>query len=115
VEQAKPVLKEPTIGISNRKIENILRATFSPNRELVCKQCSLRPAFCSGSLADWHRCRYALRIRGNQVLLPSDLSVATEKKEVRKSKGMEELIVKTMHRLRLLTSVGEEAPSQAKS
>nr|MDO8100617.1 hypothetical protein [Candidatus Njordarchaeota archaeon] len=112
MEQAKPVLKEPTIGVPNRKLENILRATFSPSRESVCRLCSLRPAFCSGSVAEWHRCRYALRIRGDQVLFPSDLPVVMEKKEVRaKSKGMEELIVKTMHRLRLLTSVGEQTTS----
>jgi hypothetical protein len=106
VEQAKPVLKEPTLGVPNRKLENILRATFSPNRDSICKQCSLRPAFCLGSAAEWHRCRYALRVRGDNVLFPSDLPVAIEKKEVKaKSKGMEDLIVKTMHRLRLLTSV----------
>jgi len=106
VEQATPVLKESTLSVSNRRLESILRATFSPNREFICKHCSLCPAFCLGSAADWHRCRYALRIRGDKILFPSDLSAAIEKIQVKaESKGMEDLIFKTMHRLRLLTSV----------
>jgi len=106
VEEIKPILKEPTVGMPNRKLENILRATFSTKRNSICRQCSLRPAFCLGSVADWHRCRYALRVKGDNILFPSDLPVVMEKKEVKaKSKGFEELIVKAMHRLRLLTSV----------
>jgi hypothetical protein len=46
-----------------------------------------------------------MRIKGDNVLLPSDVLVSTEKKEFRaKPNGMENLIAKTIHRLHLLTS-----------
>jgi hypothetical protein len=105
VEKTSPALKEPIMGMSNRKLEGVLRIAFSPSRESICGQCSLRPSFCLGSRAEWLRCRYAMRIKGDNVLLPSDVLVSTEKKEFRaKPNGMENLIAKTIHRLHLLTS-----------
>jgi len=71
VEQLSQVIREVTLEVPNRKIENMLRETFSPKRDVICSQCSLRPSYCMGSVADWHRCRYALRISGDKVVLIS--------------------------------------------
>jgi hypothetical protein len=105
MEPVTQVIREVAMEASNRKIENILRETFSPKRESICKECSLRPEFCLGSVADWHRCRYALRIRNDRVFFPSDLSISAGEGEKREGLGkdMEELIVKTLQRVRTLT------------
>ncbi|WXG46637.1 MAG: hypothetical protein WED05_08280 [Candidatus Atabeyarchaeum deiterrae] len=105
MEQVTQVIKEAVMEASNRKIENILRETFSPKRESICRECSLRPEFCFGSVADWHRCRYALRIRNDRVFFPSDQPTLAGEGEKREGieKEMEELIVKTLQRVRTLT------------
>jgi hypothetical protein len=52
-----------------------------------------------------------MRIKGDNVLLPSDVSVITEKEFRAKPNGMENLIAKTIHRLHLLTSSEQMRPS----
>jgi hypothetical protein len=112
VEQLSQVIREVTLEVPNRKIENMLRETFSPKRDVICSQCSLRPSYCMGSVADWHRCRYALRISGDKVVLPSDQPVsADEDKLGLMTKEIEELIIKTLRRVRVLTSPLKRVPS----
>jgi hypothetical protein len=105
VEPVTQILKETALEVPNRKIEKLLRETFSPKREFICRQCSLRPVYCLGSLAEWHTCRYALRINGNRISFPSDLTVTTKTGEKDESlqKEIEELMVKTLQRVRSLT------------
>jgi hypothetical protein len=112
VEQLSQVLRETSYGVANRRLERILRETFSPRREVICKACSLRPEYCLGSVADWHSCRYALRVNGDKIAFPSDLS--TEKEEAKAgilTKEIEDLIVKTLRRVRVLTAPRERITS----
>jgi hypothetical protein len=105
VEPVTQILKETALEVPNRKMEKILRETFSPKRGFICRQCSLRPTYCLGSLAEWHRCRYALRISGDRITFPSDLTITREtgEKDESMQKEIEELIVKTLQRIRSLT------------
>jgi hypothetical protein len=100
------IVSETSLEISNRKLESMLRVTFSPKREFVCRHCSLRPTYCLGSLAEWHRCRYALRIDGGRISFPSDLAVAKQTGEKNEPllNEMEQLVIKTLQRIRSLTS-----------
>jgi hypothetical protein len=112
MEPLSQVLREATLEVPNRKIENILRETFSPKRETICGTCSLRPTYCMGSVADFHRCRYALRVSGDKVVFPSDLP--TQKEETKAeilTKEIEELIIKTLRRVRVLTTPTKRVPS----
>ena len=105
METVDRIVSETSLEISNRKLEGMLRVTFSPKREFICRECSLRPTYCLGSLAEWHRCRYALRIDGGRVCFPSDLSLekqAGEKNEPLLNE-MEQLVIKTLERIRSLT------------
>ncbi|WXG44049.1 MAG: hypothetical protein WED04_08460 [Promethearchaeati archaeon SRVP18_Atabeyarchaeia-1] len=112
MEQLSTALRETTLQVPNRKIENLLRVTFSPKREEICKECSLRPAYCLGSMAEFHRCRYALRIRGDRVIFPSDVgSQGKEDKAKALTSGIEDLIIKTLRRVRVLTAPYERVPS----
>lgn len=105
MEPVTQIIRETSLEVSNRKMEKLLRETFSPKREFICRQCSLRPTYCLGSLAEWHRCRYALRINGDGITFPSDLTVMREtgEKDESMQKEIEELIVKTLQRIKSLT------------
>ncbi len=105
LEPVTEVIKETCLELSNRKMEKLLRETFSPKREFVCRECSLRPTYCLGSLAEWYRCRYALRIDGAQICFPSDLTVSEKSGGKNESllNEMEQLAVKTLQRVRSLT------------
>jgi hypothetical protein len=112
MEPLSQVLRETTLEVPNRKIENILRETFSPKREIICRTCSLRPAYCLGSAADFHRCRYALRVSGDRVVFPSDLTAQEEEDKAKVlTKEIEELIVKTLRRVRVLTMPSKRVTS----
>ena len=105
LEPVTEVIRETCLEISNRKMEKLLRETFSPRREFICIACSLRPTYCLGSLAEWYRCRYALRIDGDRICFPTDLTVREEtgKKDESLLNEMEQLAVKTLQRVRSLT------------
>ena len=105
VEPVTQIIRDTSLELSNRRMEKILRETFSPKREFICRECSLRPTYCLGSLAEWHRCRYALRIDRGRISFPSDLTVKEEAGEKDESllNEIEQLAVKTLQRVRSLT------------
>jgi hypothetical protein len=104
MEQLSDAIREVTVEVPNRKLENILRETFSPKREAICRTCSLRPEYCFGSVADFHRCRYALRIDGGRVVFPSEVTAEKKEKDTEVlTKEIEDLIIKTLRRVRVLT------------
>lgn len=105
MEPVTQVIRDTSLEISNGKMVKILRATFSPKREFICRECSLRPTFCLGSAAEWHRCRYALRIHADRISFPSGLAATKETGEKGESllNEIEQLAVKTLQRVRSLT------------
>ena len=104
-------IREVTVEVPNRKLENILRETFSPKREVICKTCSLQPEYCFGSVADFHRCRYALRVDKGRVVFPSEVSVVKVDNAEVLTKEIEDLIIKTLRRVRVLTTPAKRIPS----
>jgi hypothetical protein len=104
-------IKEVRVEVPNRKLENILRETFLPKREVICNTCSLRPEYCFGSAADFHRCRYALRVDKGRVVFPSEVSVEKTENTETLNKEIEDLIIKTLRRVRALTTSAKRIPS----